>query len=141
MRRPVTAVLVAAALLLTPSFADATLPPRAKHKKKKVVAVKDDTKASGKGTHSAKEVDPPKGELWAPVEGHWNYADILNGKRNGFFVNLSSGARRGMTFVIEHHGGKTYHVYGDGKHRQMVEVRAKADASTGGTPAASGSGK
>ena len=101
----------------------------------------EDTKASSKSPHSAKEVKPPKGELWAPVEGHWNYADILNGKRNGFFVNLSSGLRRGMTFVIEHHGGKTYHVYGDGKHRQMVEVRAKADASTGGTPAGSGSGK
>src|SRR6476646_1103418 len=37
MRRSVTAVLAAAALLLTPSFADATLSPRAKHKKKKVV--------------------------------------------------------------------------------------------------------
>lgn len=71
------------------------------------------------------DLKPPKDELWAPVEGHWNYADILNGKRNGFFVNLSSGSRRGMTFVIEHHGGKTYHVYGEGKHRQMIEVRAK----------------
>ena len=91
----------------------------------KVVPVNDDSKATSKKPHSAKEVQPPKGELWAPVEGHWNYADILNGKRNGFFVNLSSGARRGMTFVIEHHAGKTYHVYGEGKHRQMVEVRTK----------------
>jgi hypothetical protein len=86
----------------------------------------EDGKASSKKPHSAKEVTPPKGELWAPVEGHWNYADILNGKRNGFYVNLSSGARRGMTFVIEHHGGKTYHVYGEGKDRQMVEVRGKS---------------
>jgi hypothetical protein len=99
----------------------------------KVVAIKD-PKASAKGGHAAKEVTPPKGELWAPVEGHWNYADILNGKRNGFYVNLSSGQRRGMTFVIEHHGGKTYHVYGEGKDRQMVEVRTKpAASSTGGT--------
>ena len=44
MRRPVSAVLVAAALLLTPSFADATSQPTAKHKKKKVVAVKAVTK-------------------------------------------------------------------------------------------------
>jgi len=94
--------------------------------------VVDDPKApAAKKPHSANETKPPKGELWAPVEGHWNYADILNGKRNGFFVNLSSGARRGMTFVIEHHGGKTYHVYGEGKHRQMVEVRTKADPKTG----------
>jgi hypothetical protein len=106
----------------------------------KVVAIKDDGKDSSKQPHSAKEVKPPKGELWAPVEGHWNYADILNGKRNGFFVNLSSGARRGMTFLIEHHNGKTYHVYGEGKHRQMVEVRTKADAKTGGTSATSSQG-
>jgi hypothetical protein len=89
---------------------------------------KTPAKDSSKKPHSAKEVQPPKGELWAPVEGHLNYADILNGKRNGFYVNLSSGARRGMTFVIEHHGGKTYHVYGEGKHRQMVEVRGTPGA-------------
>jgi hypothetical protein len=104
-----------------------------------VVDAKDPAPAKAKKPHSAKELEPPKGELWAPVEGHWNYADILNGKRNGFFVNLSSGARRGMTFVIEHHGGKTYHVYGSGDHRQMVEVRAPKTA-TGGTPSGSGSG-
>jgi hypothetical protein len=88
----------------------------------KVVAIKD-SKDSSKNPHSATETHPAKGELWAPVEGHWNYADILNGKRNGFFVNLSSGVRRGMTFLIEHHNGKTYHVYGEGKDRQMIEVR------------------
>jgi hypothetical protein len=92
--------------------------------------------AHAKKPHSASETKPPKGELWAPVEGHWNYADILNGKRNGFFVNLSSGARRGMTFVIEHHGGKTYHVYGEGKDRQMIEVRTKPQPKTGSTPGA-----
>jgi hypothetical protein len=100
-----------------------------------VVAIKN-AKDGSKTPHSAKEVKPPKGELWAPVEGHWNYADILNGKRNGFFVNLSSGVRRGMTFLIEHHGGKTYHVYGEGKNRQMIEVKAAAkddSTKTGGT--------
>jgi hypothetical protein len=88
-----------------------------------VVDVEDPKASAGKKSPSASELKPPKGELWAPVEGHWNYADILNGKRNGFFVNLSSGARRGMTFVIEHHGGKTYHVYGEGKDRQLIQVR------------------
>jgi hypothetical protein len=41
-----------------------------------------------------------------------------------------------MTFVVEHHNGKTYHVYGDGKDRQMIEVRTKPStggASTGST--------
>jgi hypothetical protein len=86
-----------------------------------------DSKGSAKKPHSAKQVQPPKGELWAPVQDHSNYADILNGKRNGFFVNLSSGVRRGMTFLIERHNGKTYHVYGEGKDRQMIEVRTPAN--------------
>ena len=105
-----------------------------------VVDAKDPAPAKGKKPHSAKEIEPPKDELWAPVEGHWNYADILNGKRNGFFVNLSSGARRGMTFVIEHHGGKTYHVYGSGDHRQMVEVRTPKAATAPNGDSSSGSG-
>jgi hypothetical protein len=99
----------------------------------KVVAHKEPGKDSSDKSHAAKEVKPPKGEMWAPVEGHWNYADILNGKRNGFYVNLSSGARRGQVFVIEKHEGKTYHVYGEGKDRLMVEVRTKTQPANGGT--------
>jgi hypothetical protein len=109
--------------------------------KEQVVAIKDSSDSSKKSPHSAKEVKPPKGELWAPVQGHWNYADILNGKRNGFFVNLSSGVRRGMTFLIEHHGGKTYHVYGEGKDRQMIEVRTSSDSSKSGGGSSSDSGR
>jgi hypothetical protein len=74
----------------------------------------------------------PKGEQWAPVDGHDNYADILNGKRNGLFVNISGGVRDGMAFQIVHKGGKTYHVYGSGKHRQEIEVNGakQPNAST-----------
>src|SRR5690348_5069399 len=74
-------------------------------------------------------VQVPKGEQWAPVAGHDNYADILNGKRNGYFVNISGGVRDGMAFQIVKRGSKTYHVYGTGKHKQEIEVGApkKAD--------------
>jgi hypothetical protein len=74
----------------------------------------------------------PKGEQWAPVDGHDNYADILNGKRNGYYVNISGGVRDGMAFQIVKRGDKTYHVYGTGKHKQEIEVGAakKPDPST-----------
>jgi hypothetical protein len=80
----------------------------------------------------------PKGEKWAPVEGHDNYADILNGKRNGLFVNISGGVRDGMAFQVVKHSGKTFHVYGSGKHRQEIEVHAPKNQTSGGTPATTG---
>lgn len=85
----------------------------------------------------------PKDEEWAPVKGANNYADILNGSRNGLYVNTSGGERNGMAFQIVRRGDETYHVYGKGKHRQVVEVSSpkKADetprneAANGGTKA------
>jgi hypothetical protein len=68
------------------------------------------------------DLKPPKGETWGPVAGHADYADILSGPRNGFFVSLN-GPRKGEAFVIAHKAGKTYHVYGEGKTKQMVPVR------------------
>jgi hypothetical protein len=77
----------------------------------------------------------PKGEQWAPVEGHDNYADILSGKRNGFYVNISGGVRDGMAFQIVKRGDKTFHVYGSGKHKQEIEVGVnKKSDSTATTP-------
>lgn len=70
-----------------------------------------------------KELKPPKGERWEPVAGHPEYADIVSGKRNGFFVNLQPGPRQGKEFLIVQRDGKTYHVYGEGKDREVVRVR------------------
>jgi hypothetical protein len=64
---------------------------------------------------------PPKGETWGPVDGHTDYADILAGPRNGFFVSLT-GPRKGQPFVIVHQHGKTFHVYGEGKHKVSIPV-------------------
>ena len=86
---------------------------------------------------------PAKGERWAPVAGHNNYADILAGPRNGLYVNISGGVRDGMAFQIVKKGGKTFHVYGTGKDRQTIEVSGekKAAAPTKTTDAAaSGTG-
>lgn len=109
-------------------------------------------------TEAAKRVkrahdQPPKGEKWAPVEGHSTYADILEGPRNGQFVNISGGMRDGMAFQLVKKGDKVFHVYGTGKDRQTIEVGAKkakpaaatdaaasapTTAATGGTPAGTG---
>jgi hypothetical protein len=89
-----------------------------------VIPIEDDKNARAAGTRSdAKE--PPKGETWAPVEGHQSYADILSGPRNGYFVNIQQGSsREGDVFHIVKKGGKEYHVYGTGDAKTMVEVGA-----------------
>ena len=67
------------------------------------------------------DLTPPKGETWGPVDGHTDYADILSGPRNGFFVSLT-GPRKGQAFVIVHEHGKTFHVYGEGKNKVSIPV-------------------
>jgi hypothetical protein len=67
------------------------------------------------------DLTPPKGETWGPVPGHTDYADILSGPRDGFFVSLT-GPRKGQAFVIVHSHGKTYHVYGEGKNKVSIPV-------------------
>jgi hypothetical protein len=73
------------------------------------------------------DLTPPKGETWGPVDGHSDYADILAGRRNGFYVSLV-GPRKGQAFVIVHRHGKTFHVYGEGKHK--VSIAVPTDPST-----------
>jgi hypothetical protein len=111
----------------------------------KEVVVKASTDASAV-TDAAKHAKHPpsdrphRGERWAPVAGHSNYADILGGPRNGLYVNTSGGIRDGMAFQIVKKGGKWFHVYGTGKDRQWIPSdgpKHKAQHSTG---AASGSG-
>jgi hypothetical protein len=67
------------------------------------------------------DLKPPKGENWGPVDGHTDYADILSGPRNGFFVSLA-GPRKGQAFVIVREHGKTFHVYGEGKNKVSIPV-------------------
>ena len=103
MRRPVTAVLVAAALLLTPSFADATLRPRAKHKKKKVVAVKAVTKMPTAAQLAAEQAQRVA-QAMVLLEQQADQAQDLGG---GAFEGASIASRYGpIQVTISVAGGK-----------------------------------
>jgi hypothetical protein len=91
-------------------------------KEKVIEAVKDSgrvDRAERQASHAARR---PRSEEWAAVKGVSNYADIVSGPRNGWYVNTSGGERDGMLFHIVHKGDKVFHVYGKGKHKQVVEV-------------------
>src|SRR5437764_1739984 len=103
MRRSVTAVLVAAALLLTPSFADATLRPRAKHKKKKVVAVKAVTKMPTAAQLAAEQAQRVA-QAMVLLEQQADQAQDLGG---GAFEGASIASRYGpIQVTISVAGGK-----------------------------------
>jgi hypothetical protein len=85
--------------------------------------------AKKKSSVPASELKPPKGEKWEPVAGHNDYADIVAGKRNGFFVNLAPGPRQGEAFHIVKRDGRTFHVYGEGRNREVIEVKERIDPS------------
>jgi hypothetical protein len=87
------------------------------------------------GRRPAESARPATGETWEHVPGTNNYADILTGKRNGWYVNISGGERHGQVFHIVKRGDKTYHVYGKGDDKLWVEVRTRTE------PRAEGSGR
>jgi hypothetical protein len=93
-----------------------------KNGKETVVEAAKDSGKVHDGDVEASGAARPKRETWAPVDGVSNYADVLSGPRNGWFVNTSGGVRDGMAFHVVQKGDKTFHVYGTGKHKQMVEV-------------------
>jgi hypothetical protein len=66
------------------------------------------------------------------VEGH-AYEKVVGGKHDGQLLNTSGNDRNGQLFEIVQRHGRTYHVYGSGKHRLFIGLPAK----TGGTEAAS----
>lgn len=86
---------------------------------------------SAKRTAKTKLVEHPNGDYRAPakektkqVEGH-AYVDILNGPRNGLYINTSGNKRHGQTFQLVIRDGKRYHVYGEGKDRLVVCLKPK----------------
>ena len=81
-----------------------------------------------------KAEDAPKGEKTEAVAGH-HYAEIVDGPRNGMFINTSGNERDGDTFLIVKRAGRTFHVYGTGADRVVVEP-ARADHDD--KPAAAG---
>jgi hypothetical protein len=93
----------------------------------KATTATDDTGTTGTVNTTLK---PPKGETWGPVDGHSDYADILSGPRNGYYVSLAPGKRQGKAFLIQHKDGKTYHVYGTGKNKEWVRVATDPNSLT-----------
>ena len=78
----------------------------------------DSTKGSPVSTEKA-----PAGERSEQDPGH-AYADILNGKRSGLYINTSGNARNGQAFVLVTRGEREYHIYGSGKDRQVFGLTA-----------------
>jgi hypothetical protein len=76
-------------------------------------------------------------EEQTPVEGH-HYAKITAGMREGQLLNTSGNERHGRAFELVERGGRTFHVYGTGKDRIVVEIKPAASESPGvaGAPAA-----
>src|SRR4051794_38308701 len=72
------------------------------------------------------------GETLTKVKRH-EFARIHGGERDDMCVNLSGNGRNGEAFDLITRGGHTFHVYGSGKDRVVVEVGRKA--TSGGTQA------
>jgi len=98
--------------------------------------------------HENGDYRAPRKERTTPVEGH-AYADVLNGPRNGMYVNTSGNKRHGQAFVLVEREGKRYHIYGEGKDRLVVCLKpknkvdadhVKTDAKTNKTPEATAPG-
>lgn len=74
-----------------------------------------------------RELRAPRGERWEAVPGHSDYADIISGPRNGSYINIGDGPRRGEVFQRVRRDERDYHVYGEGRNREVVEVK-RSDA-------------
>ena len=80
----------------------------------------------------------PDGEQTKKVAGH-PFARSINGDDKGMYLNQLAGSPRlGKAFKLVERADHVFHIYGTGKDRVIVEVKAKTtpDATTTTTPAA-----
>ncbi len=64
----------------------------------------------------------PTGEKLSAVSGH-HWSKITSGPDSGMFLNQKKGSPRiDEAFNVVQHGGKTFHVYGSGASRVIVEL-------------------
>jgi hypothetical protein len=90
-------------------------------------AVARDKKASSTDvTPASARIEVPEGETWKATKPGSHYALITGGPREGQYINLTHGERRGQTFTVEHRDGKKLHVYGTGGAE--VEIKPSVDA-------------
>ena len=67
-----------------------------------------------------------KGERTEDVPGH-AYDEIVAGPRNGMMLNDSGNVRDGKAFMLVERDGRSFHIYGSGKNRQVFEVGREPD--------------
>lgn len=69
-----------------------------------------------------------------PVKGH-AWSKVMDGEHKGTYVNRSHNARAGEAFDLVRRDGRTFHVYGEGDKRVVVELPSAAKTAAGKTPA------
>jgi hypothetical protein len=92
-------------------------------------------KSTSTSASSTKAAARPDNEQTKKIAGH-SYARIENGTDKGLFLNqLASSPRLGSVFSMVERDDRVFHVYGTGKARVIVELKAKAtnDATTDAT--------
>ena len=94
-------------------------------KDRKVVTVGAE-ESSGTDSKVSNTTDKSSGaEKTKQLDGR-GYADILNGKRSGMYLNTSGNARDGQAFVLVKRDEREYHIYGTGKDRDIFSVKDPA---------------
>jgi hypothetical protein len=95
-------------------------------------------KSTSTSASSTKAAARPDNEQTKKIAGH-SYARIENGSDKGLFLNqLASSPRLGTVFRMVERDDRVFHVYGTGKARVIVELKAKTttDATTDTTAGA-----
>jgi hypothetical protein len=95
-------------------------------------------KSASTAPSSTKAAARPDGEQTKKIAGH-PYARIENGADKGLFLNQLGGSPRiGSAFRMVERDDRAFHVYGTGKDRMIVEVKAPstgdATSTTSTTP-------
>lgn len=67
-------------------------------------------------------------ERLQPV-AHRGYSKVMSGAREGMYVNETANARHGQAFQLEYHGGRRWHVYGEGADRVVIAFPKQAAAA------------
>jgi hypothetical protein len=87
-------------------------------------------KSTSTSASSTKAAARPDNEQTTKVAGH-SYARIENGSDKGLFLNQVAGSSRlGSVFRMVERDDRVFHVYGTGKDRLVVELKAKTATDT-----------
>jgi hypothetical protein len=89
-------------------------------------AVKSTKSFAGELAKAVKPEPRPDGEQTRKIAGH-PYSRIINGDDKGLFLNQVAGSpRQGATFRLVERGDHVYHVYGTGKDKVVIGLKAPA---------------